>query len=96
MTLFYRCPLCNNELNQRCLPHSVECPDGTVEVFLKYQLECEFCGVFANSICNCDGCTVESHFDQCYNSLEDRMVTLRNLFVSADYENKISEGVFYE
>lgn len=80
----YKCPICGGFLQERCLPYSEH--DG--ELFLNYQLECDTCGTFARSICDCvDSCTCDFHFDKALQSLKESNLFLKDFILKGGFDD---------
>ena len=80
---YYKCPICKGFLQERCLPYSFK--NG--EIHVNYQLECDTCGVFGNSICNCtDPCTINYHFNKALNSLKESTSFLKDFILKGGFD----------
>lgn len=78
----YKCPICGAMLQERCLPYSEH--DG--EVFINYQLECDTCGTFGRSICNCqDSCLPDYHFVKAHKSLKESNLFLKDFILKGGF-----------
>lgn len=79
----YICPICKTYLQERCLPYSTR--NG--EVYLNYQLECDTCGIFAKSICDCkDSCTCDYHYNKAQNSLHESASFLKDFILKGGFD----------